>query len=343
MDTEQTFDYRSNLNGKTLAEKILLQPSTSCCLTIPVYQPNSDSVIITTYPFYMSDGLALGFSNQWKDLVDITDNAFLEAYNKVNSLRGTGIAHVTPQSEAMSNKIWSGSKFNGFNIRCLFIATNRKINTLEILTNICSTCLPTKLKNIKNQDADTLKGAATMVVGAVGKVAQYVGDGAKVVADMIFTGDLKDQANNFLNKYKNDVSNLTQSSKALIEDAGLAAPLQYGLSTDAGGLPKPIKNTTVSLHIGEYFKADELLVTDISNVKTSKEIIAPSTDNTKKSNSDLYDSSAPAVNAQGGFPLYVELSMSLIPASLLTLEKFRGYFTTAQNNGILNTLGIQLR
>ena len=108
----------------------------------------------------------------------------------------------------------------------------------------------------------------------------------------------------------------------------MVAPLHYGIvkDEDTGRPFAPAKNTTLTLQVGDYFRATELLVQSINNISFSKEVIAPRTHN-RKSAGDLYDNTIP-VEYEGiaGFPLYAKCSITFIPAQMMTKERFESYF-----------------
>lgn len=308
-------------NPKVLAERILHKQALSGTLTIPVrnYNDMGATGYLATIPFFMSGDFVFSMGNQWENLLDVSQLAELAKFiNQAHSTIGHGEANVSMQSEAMSTQIWKGSTFDGFNIDCLFVCTNRKINTLKILNILTATCLPTKLAQQPTAGGAGIANAKTVIKGA----ADLVGT---ALNGMI--GGLSGDGNNFdPSGAQNAVSNGAKGFKDYIDDMGMIAPLNYGLQKGDEGtaaVENPLPNSTVTLQIGNYFRADNLVVESLSGVTLSKEIIAPPVSN-KQRGSDLYDNSKQG--SDYGFPLYLKCSIKLKPHSMMHFSKWQGYF-----------------
>lgn len=298
------YRYSNFISPKVLAEKILRQEATSCSLTIPEhkYTRGNGGKLSSTYapvtiPFYMSQDFGFSLGNDFKELVAIGDNQFIDVLNSVSAF--TGGSQVSPQSEAMSSKVWKGSTFGGFTIECLFVCTNRRNNPIELIRRICTCCLPRKIMDGEFGLRDTFTNAFSAGVDTMALGVNTI------------TG----------NRFKDTVDRLSGTSKALVKDLGMVAPLDYGIELSGEGEAaqwgQPKRGTTVTLQIGNWFRATQLVVKSISSVSFSKEIIAPGNGNLleKVSGGDKY-----------GFPLYGKCSISLEPSSLMHVDKFDGYF-----------------
>lgn len=329
---------------RLLAEKLLGKSAITSSLTIPMQQHDpvtgKTEVTLRTIPFYMQDDFSVGnLSNSWKDLVDTSQlNAFTDLLNAVSITSNT--AQITPQSEAMSTKVWKGSTFGGFTVDCLFVATRRSLDPTKIIQALARTALPGKaIHGDPSVSAGLEAGrkAFSTVAGFAGGTARNIVTGADVLVKKFNEGknDLFD-----LDEAKGQVDRFTQFSQALIEDMGMTAPLQYGITYDestdekgnlsvTGVRPRPY--TTVMLQIGDYFRAPYLLVESISNITFSKEIIKPA-DNFGKLGTDVYDNSPEGDNY--GFPLYGKCSISLQPCSMLHVKKFENYFIKPSTAGL---------
>lgn len=306
---------------KVLAEKVLKSKTISCSITLP--DPVWDGTNLTpntiTIPFYMSEDFGFGLSNEWSQLVN--QDAAFETFKFGLDAMGafSGQSQVSLQSQAMSSATWKGSKFDGFNLgNCLFVCTNRNIDPSALIYKLCKACLPTKHSDFKGNASSGL---------AVGKEV------AKGAADL--AGGLVNLLT--LDSFKQAVSEGVTKSKDLIEDVGMIAPFGYGLNIDktenGGTVVSPIKGTTVTLNIGDWFCATDLVVNSISAIKFSKELIAPPRADVKKGANDLYDPEPTGTNY--GFPLYASCSISLKPYCMIDVKTFSKYFKTPNKTNIL--------
>lgn len=314
-------DFRDTLfkNPKIFAEKILKEIPVSASITMPMQSLSSDGNAVysktVTIPFYMKDNFSVGsLTNNWSTLINMDMvNTFADLLNVAASF--TGSAQVSLQSEAMSLQSWKGSSFSDFSVSCLFVATNRKINPTKIIQTLAAAALPTKLKGDLTAGAgiENIKQLAEKGISAVGNA----------IAGLSDSKEFKEKVNNFAGGV-NDI----------IADIGMVAPLHYGIDKSDPNRPyAPAKGTTLTLQVGDYFRATELVVTSISNITFSKEIIAPKTFNNSEDRrrGDLYD---PHSDADGwGFPLYGECTVGLRPCSMMTKEKFESYFINLHDQG----------
>ena len=299
-----------------LAEKILKRSAQSGAITKtgPTWTAESMTWTTTTVPFFLENDFSMNMSNEWKETLDPDGIAgtFRELINGVSMF--TDAAQVTMQSEAMSSLSWKGSKFDGFNIQCLFIATRRTINPVDIINILAKSCLPAKLKDYEAEGGvtpATFKIAKDAVTGAISGIGDFLG-------------------NTLLKEHKDSVSNVTQTLNNNINDLGMVAPLGYGIHIDndsannGGNSVTALKGTTLSLHIGDWFHAPDLVVESISNIQFSKEMIAPPSYAGKNKN-DLYDPKP--IGSDYGYPLYAKCSIKLRPYTLVDLKRFQSYFT----------------
>lgn len=323
-------------DARLLAQRLLKRQAVSCSLTIPVqsHTKSGTDSITTTLPFYMSDNFGFGVGNKFESLVD-QDNAgglYTQLMNGLALFQDK--TQVSMQSEAMSSLMWKGSTFTGFNVKCLFIATTRSFNTLNIVKMLAGACLP---RHIEDDDETVAPG-----IQAIRKVGGFAVDLTKGLADLVLTGveyagELANKSVD-MSKQKQDFSNTAEDMRGLIKGMGMSAPLQYGLTFNkenendpenyrVTGV-KPLKNTTLTLQIGNYFRAEDLVVDDISNISFSKELIAPPSGYKNKKEfpgSDLFQIGELSTSDYG-FPLYVECDVKLRPVSMMTYSKFQSYF-----------------
>lgn len=319
--SDQAEDLRDSLfkNPKIFAEKILKEKPVSASITMPMQSLSSDGNAVNsktiTIPFYMENNFQVGtLTNNWSDMVNMDMvNTFADLINVASAFNGS--AQVSLQSEAMTLQCWKGSKFSDFSVSCLFVATSRNINPTKIIQTLAAAALPTKLAN------DTTAGSG------IENLKQLAKGGISKLSEMV--SGLSDNEN-----FKKTVGNVAEQANKIIADIGMVAPLHYGIDTSDSTRPfKPAKGTTLTLQVGNYFRATELVVTSISNIEFSKEIIAPKAYNSKadRRNTDLYD---PSSDAEGwGFPLYGKCTVGLRPCSMMTKEKFESYFINLEDQG----------
>ena len=313
-------DYRNTLykDPKVIAEKVLKTSVSTCTLTIPLPHPSGAGVRTTTIPFYMREDFSFGLANQWTQFIGNTDNVFLDLINAVAIFSGE--TQVSAQSEVMATKVWKGSTFDPFSLNCVIVATNRNVNPVKILRDICSTCLPTKLTDQKHC-ATALQNVKSLATGLV---------------------DLGETAINSFGSenasWKTAVTKTSNQIQQAIRSVGMVAPLNYGVLLsegvdDAGQTTfsaiHPLQNTTVSMTVGNYFRAYNLLVESISGVRISKECISPPT-NYINNFTNLYNSKP--VSQDYGFPLYVEFTIRLVPFSLVDKDTFNSYFVDTKDS-----------
>ena len=337
---------------KLYAEKILGEEAVTASITMPMQKLTGGNKILSshtvTIPFYMKDNFSLGqLNNKWSDLVDMGKMEFITQF--LNGVVGTvsGSAQVAMQSEAMSTKVWQGSEFSGFSVNCLFIATNRRINPARIIRTLATSALPTKARDDNTgtvQDVmDGTKKAVKWVVDKAVGFGKNIIDGVDVVVGAV-SGNADGIDEKAAKKKLEDAGTVINDA---IEEVGMVAPLHYGIETTTNGRSfKPIDGTTLTLQVGNYFKATELLVQSISGITFSKEVIAPKTFNEYRPG-DLYDprSTDSEYDDVYGFPLYGTCTLNLIPCSMMTKEKFESYFIDSHaepGGGKLGAFGLDI-
>lgn len=347
---DNTADYIQS--PRVLAEKVLGKTAITSSLTIPIQRHDpitgKTEVTLRTIPFYMQDNFNLGnLTNSWKDLVDTGgDNIFVNLLNAMSITSNT--AQITAQSEAMSTKVWKGSEFSGFTVNCLFVATRRSLDPTKIIRDLAAAALPGKATHGDPSVSAGLNGAKTIfkaAIGAAGGFANNVVTGADSIIKKFSNGENK--AFN-ADSAKGEVDKFTQFSQAVVEDMGMTAPLQYGITydeerDDAGALKKvtgikPRPYTTVMLQVGDYFRAPYLLVESISGITFSKEIIKPA-DSFGRLGTDIYDNTPDG--AGYGFPLYAQCSITLKPSSMMHIDKFNNYFIKPASIGSADQANIE--
>ena len=312
---------------KVLAEKVLKCNVSTCSLTIPDIishdtKTGATTCNVVTLPFYIEEDFGFSLANNWEQACNLNDNAFLNLINSSNMIGGQ--TQISLQSEIMSTKIWKGSTFEPFTLNCLFVCTNRRVNPLDAVKLLAATCLPTA---ITSGDPSTNKAFDGMK--KLGETGVDILQNIATLATKGFGSLTKKDTSDF----QNGVNALGGTLKKSIATLGMRAPLEYGVQIDQDETSytaiSPKKYTTVSMRIGNYFRASDLLVQSVGSVKLSKEVIAPPI--TRKSKNSLYDNTA--ATSDYGFPLYAKCTVTLIPFSMVTKQKFESYI---QSNTKLN-------
>lgn len=312
---------------KMFAEKILKNSAVTCSVTLPVQEHKKEgdkyktTCVTTTIPFYTTSDFSLGtLTNKWNSLLNSDLTSLVDILNKVGAVRGR--SQVTMQSELLSSKVWGGTDFSGFSVDCVFVATRRTLNPTIPIRMLASAALPSKLASddyTAGEGAQVLKDAGVKLADGIASIGNKIGDA--------IGGD-------FGQGCKDAVTTTCDMAKEGIKDLGMVAPLHYGLDW-ADGKGKPIKHTTLTLQVGDWFRASELLLQNISNIQFSKEVIAPPVENGVGSRGD-YKAGDMYFNFPIGddhsFPLWGRCTLSFIPVSLMHLDKFRGYFIDHASN-----------
>lgn len=346
-------DLRTTLiqDPKLYAEKILKSSCVTCSITIPVqfHTLQKTECVTTTIPFYMSSDIGLGtLSNTWSEMVDTNgENNFINLLNWVNAYNSN--AQVTAQSEAMSSKVWKGSKFDGFTVDCLFISTRRKINPTKIIRLLAAAALPDKLRTDDETTSQAFNRAKEWFSNAIGVTANItnavvgnVGTGIETFANIGVEEGSSDYKKIDTTGFQNTVSNLAEGAQNLTNDLGMVAPLYYG--TRMGDTSKgeraiePIDHTTLTLQIGEWFRASELLVESISGISFSKEIIAMDMGQNKNKAGDLYQYDRTNLGSDYWYPLWGKCTLKLIPFGMMHKTKYEEYFIDHSKDSAVDSL-----
>lgn len=307
-----------------LAERILNDKTITCSITMPnpLWQDKQLKWKAVTIPFYMSDDVGMSLSNNFKPYIDQQD-LFKIVKDLVNGVSVmTGNAQMTMQSRAMSALAWNGSDFSGFDVNCLFICTNRSINPVEVIGMLSKACLPCTVEDYK-QFGDSVPPAYNAIKSGFDTVFNLGRDFTNA-----FVGAF---AGNKAEEYKKSVNNFADEAINRSENIGMIAPLNYGVVFDEKGSGvTPLEGTTLTLDIGNYLHAENLVVDKISNIKFSKELIAPPSPH-KRRDTDAYK---PAVtNTDYGFPLYATCTISLRPYCMVDLKTFHEYLRLGNSYG----------
>lgn len=145
---------------------------------------------------------------------------------------------------------------------------------------------------------------------------------------------------NFISSTVSDKISTTLSSlkdlgnKAVdaIKESVMMAPLYYQAVYDESSHNVKINKGTISLSIGKWFKADNLICTEISNIKFSKEVIAPQPKWLGTIRSSSISTLTKNDNNNWGFPLYATCTLTLRPCTIINYEDFCRYFIQSSGN-----------
>lgn len=313
-------------NPQVLAERIMQKNVLTCSITIPnSYKEDNNDIIVSTrtFPFFLDSDFGFSLNNEWQKLHSGLENlpalqGFANMMSAVNSQ-----AQVTFQSQSMSSLSWNGSTFSGFDLSCLFLCTNRRINPVVAINELSRACLPVRLEDYAGDKPVVLDKGQQWANMAVDGIAGMLNN---VVKD----------------EHKKAVSEAAQTAHNFVNDVGLVAPLGYGimLNSGEGHALQPIPGTTLSFQIGDWFRATDLVVESISSVQFSKELIAPAI-NEPSGKNDLYKPKS--YNNDYGFPLYAKCNIRLKPYTLVDYHTFNGYFIQRMSEDINKIANIHNR
>lgn len=282
-------------------------------ITMPIYLQTNDAYAgnnteqakICTIPFYLEENFSFSLGNEWQPLVDMSIfNEFNRLINLGQVAFDNGATQISLASSQMNLATWVGSEQPEFDIKTTFVCTQRSYNPINIITALSEAALPRRLTESKNKSVDkvvkTGASAAANSIKAVGSLGNAIG----------------------IENAKENSDKLASKVENMIKQTGLLAPLYYAPKFGDDGRVENNPNFTLSLQIGSWFHATNLIVTKISNISFSKEVVAPPT-NFSKGNHIF--SHTPSVQSWG-FPLYASCNIRLKPITYITAEEFNAYF-----------------
>lgn len=296
-------------NPLTTADEILNNEYVSGTLTIPM---NIDNVKqFRTIPFYLTGNFNFSLSNEWTPYVK---PEFLSTINNLvngisilsNSGAGKQHSQIALISKEMASVIWSGSEIPRFTIDTTFVCTQRRYNPVDIIKHLSASCLPAELDDSNTYDEFVKRREefATGVAKAVPKAGGAVGKmfGIDNTEDLTKTGNMIGD---------------------VIRKVGMAAPFGFGYQANM----QPIEYTTCMLQVGQWFKADNLVVESLGNIEFSKEVISEFKPINGNYPNDVYKGNSDnGGSIDYGFPLYVRCTITLRPITYITPKEFNSYF-----------------
>lgn len=310
----------------TSSERALTNDAISGTITMPIYLQSSlgdqyankdaESATICTIPFHIENNFSFSLGNDWGQLVsaDLLDT-FNFLFNAGQQVFNSGAAQISFMSKQMQLAMWKGSKQPEFSVDMTFVCTQRNYNPVNIILALSEAALPRDLTEAHNQKATE---ARTGGVQTIGDLEQKTRDFAN------------QQQEGLVKNLSSGAADLMSTVKEGIENTGLLAPLYYAPAFVNGKATIKPENS-LTLQIGRWFRAPNLIVTDISNIEFSKEIIAPPTEYGEKEQG-MSNYSFSLQNQDWGFPLYAKCSLKLKPITYITADEFRNYFIPTPND-----------
>ena len=180
------------------------------------------------------------------------------------------------------------------------------------------------------QKADDYTGnaASHLISGTGDNIKKAVGTQISDIKQIISKLGLEESSGNIIGALTSDnIQEQKQKAMDIIADAGMIAPLYYKLDYSSNGdsvSMKPNPDTCVTLQIGNYMTIPDLVVTSISGIMFSKELVAPNQYHNSYNKNDLYKYESKSTKF--GYPIWAKCSLSLRPATLVTYKKFCEYF-----------------
>lgn len=304
-------------NGRWVdAHQILQNERYGCTITIPIRDEGTENTgTLYTIPCYMPGDFSFSLGNNWTslmpDVVNMTSgiSGLMNGINSVlNSLSTkSGKQRNYAQMQAVSREMqvlsWNGSEIPKFSVNCLFVATQYEYNPIDPILALCSTALP-----VTTDQAEVNQGYK--------KAMSFLGESATNVLHDFTQGKVGSALISAADVQPEDVKDLSSGIGNMVANVGMVAPLGFGVRISSNGYIEPLENTTCSLKIGNWFRAFDLVVTSISNIKFSKEVIGPAFD---------------ANDVKTGYPLYAECSIEFSPIKPIFYSEFLEYFTIKGN------------
>ena len=180
---------------------------------------------------------------------------------------------------------------------------NEVDNVEDVILNIC----PSNEYDLTKSSNKYVRGFAETLNKASNWGIDFVGNIANKFVDITNNSDVKDS----FNSRREDITGLNNQMYKL----GTMAPFGFGLNTlNDGEVMSAIPNTTITLAIGNWFFAPNLIMDGISGINISKEVIRP-------------------LNGKGGWPLYVTCNVDLRPYKMITYPEFLTYFKMNMRTG----------
>jgi hypothetical protein len=287
--------------------------------------PKGDTGLFDVVKTYLISDFSFSLGNNWGQLASISDFPMLDQLSSLFNMIMTigsagGSAQGTLESVHLTAASWKGSKIPSFSVDCLFIATNYEKNPIKQILSLAQGALPSDtydLSKTNNQLVNAIMGATNRTVSGLVTLGLTVGD--------IFENGVKlDLKSLSSGQTARDIAAMADKNRELggkvgdtiTQGSSLKAPFGYGLNAmdDSGKLFTPIPGTTVTLSVGNWFHAENLLIEDVSNISFSKEVIRPHPD--------------PKLTSikPGGMPLYGRCTVTLRPYKMITVKDFIKYF-----------------
>ena len=291
-------------------DRLLQNDEMSCRIHLPY--GNKDSLVIRGY---LTSNFGFNIGNKWGQIADINSVPVLgDLLNNANLLftlldqnSGGSVPQISPQPIPATAASWQGSDMPIFTVSLAFISTDYTINPLESLLSLAEGALPQSENNLTQSSNKYIQGATSGLNNLTNGAIDFIGDlGNNILSTFGASENLK-------NGY-NDAREKAKTLNNQMYKVGTTAPFGFGLNLSTKGsngedgeVMAAIPNTTITLAIGNWFFATNLIMESISNINISKEIIR-------------------VVNGRGGWPLFVECSVTLRPYKMITYPDFLKYF-----------------
>ena len=266
--------------------------------------------ITTPYRGIVKGGLDgdFGFSlgNQWNQLASIKDIPLIgdisqNALAVVGAMAGATQASM--ESLWMTSASWAGYQMPVFKVSMTFLNYSSQVRFFDDMLRLAEGMLPPGLSyDMSNAGrfGKLLKDTQTTLGGAAHKLLESTQDWESQESKN--TEGLFGIANQI--RESGIFSDMAAMLEKGIEQAGVAAPMNYGLgvsdnSKSAIFIPKP--GTTFTLNIGNWFEANNLLM-NVGSMNFSKE------------------------TTRNGSPLLMKISLEFRPYRNISFKEFANFF-----------------
>lgn len=272
-----------------------------------------------TIPFHLENDFGFSLGNKWESLVPDVASEFLSTFYNLLSM-GDIIegAQFRVVSRAMQTLAWKGSENPVFTVNCTFVCTQRNYNPAGIIKVLSACCLPLGRNEANPEDVKQLNETTSKTSAGINRFNDQL-DKSNIPRPIV-----------------DATKKMSSMVSGIITNAGLIAPLGYRAKVDPADDSSEILQGGISLNISHWFRANNLVIKDISNISFSKEIIRSLPDWAKKPDSET----------SWGFPLYAKCTLTLTPNKPITFGDFIGYFTESSavggSSSLYGTMGERL-
>lgn len=260
----------------------------------------------------MTGNFGFSLGNTWNNLASIDAIPFMDTIGSVANIAASimGGSQVSLQSLWMTSAAWNGSEMPMFQLPIVIPTYSRQINPLDSLLFLAQGTLPpTNSYDWSHAtNNEELNQLFKDLQSNISQGAASFGDFISTIGSDTSTMEIKESEAGYTYK--------TETGKyfgTMTRNMFLEAPLGYGLLSQGNTLVEPKPGTTYTIQVGKWFRASELVISNISGISFSKECVT------------------------GGLPLLLEATVSFRPYQLPSYDTFKRYFLMSSSSSDRDT------